>query len=195
MNRLPRTDGAAPPSYDTLLGCAAMKLDRRGVVLALSICAASCAPDAPRPVGSPARQLEDGPPKAPSASALVVPLPSQTAATTPGGPRAETDPEQAVQELLTLAIGLLERGEDAKLIDEHVAPSDREELLRKPRQELLAEFRRDKADRLLAILRALRGARPTRAEPDDEGLVLRYAGPSGRGVEFVVIDGRAFLKN
>lgn len=145
----------------------------------------------------PADQAQ--PPPVTATATAVAPPPHLVAATTttaaPPLP-ASADPTTRVQAVLPHWIELLERGDDATFIDEAVVPEELAKVLDgKSKDELVTTFREDKHKGVLKMLRAIRGAAPTKVRQEQDRAIVTYDLNGEKGVTFVVVGASVYIKN
>ena len=86
--------------------------------------------------------------------------------------------------------------DDAKFLDEAIVPEELAKVLDgKPKQQLVADFRADKHDDVLKLLKQIRGTKPASVKPDGARTLVTYEPPDTKKVTFVVAAEHVYIKN
>ena len=163
-----------------------MKLSLLGLV-AVPLVLAACRDPAPPPIveasappsaGTPPRHLA----VATTASVPVLPV--------------SADAITRVQAILPRWIELLERGDDETFIDEAVMPEELEKVLgNKTKAELVSTFRQDKREGVLKMLKGAERTLPKKVREERDRTLLTYDFRGEKGVTFVVVGPKVYVKN
>lgn len=109
---------------------------------------------------------------------------------------ASTDPVDEVQAVLPHLLDLLAHGEDERFIDEVVVPEEREKVFgRGTKQQLVADFKTDKHDEVVAILLYVRTAKPVDVKRDEDRTYVKYEVDGTRRITFVVEGRHVYIRN
>jgi hypothetical protein len=146
---------------------------------------------AQKPAEAPVSAPSVGASAGPSAAASTA-MTSLSPTARPASPAADDDPAHGdLDASIDLAISMLEAKAYRPFLERFIAPSDRPKLLKDGGFDaILPEFEQDKAERLLATLRAIRGRAPRR-----EGARATYEVPGEKDITWVLEKGRWYIKN
>lgn len=163
-------------------------MNRSLLILALAFAGGCSPPSLPaEAVPPPATTTTATPPPrhlAVATTAIVPVLPPSAAAAT------------RVQAILPHWIELLERGDDETFLDEAVVPEELAKVLGdNTKAELVATFREDKRAGVLRTLGEIRGATPTRVHEESDRTLVTYDLRLEKGVTFVVVGPKVYVKN
>ena len=103
----------------------------------------------------------------------------------------DPDPVAMIQAAIPHMLDLLARGEDERFIDEAVVPEQLASVLgERTKEQLVADFKKDKHEGVVRALERVRTAQPTGTRVENGRTFVTY----GR-VTFVVDGARVFIKN
>lgn len=138
-----------------------------------------------------------GSPQEKSQPPVALPSSPSASASTATVVKHEEGPVAQVQDAIPHWLDLLARGEDEKFIDEAVVPDELDKVLgSRSKAELVADFKRDKHDDVVKMLRLAHTTKPDELKEDGSRTLVKWEKHEGvRHVTFVVDGAHVWIKN